>query len=370
MNRASRGSTVAVAAVIAVLMSGCAPQVITPPAETVTATPMENRDVVPSPPTDPKPESVWPLTGLSADGVSAEDLSRIAIAVKIDDNIHARPQQGLEFADIVFEEYLGRKGATRLMAVFHSAWPDTVGSTRSLRPMDPNIFGSFWGPIAFSGAASGPLRDARALDQVLFAEDLRNCPKGFPLRSDKVRPYKTYVRLTEIAACSVGTNVQPASQQFDFAYPADQGTAVLDGTPVNAISVEFTNYAHPNWKWDEASGLWQRYEFTKPHMTQGGVQITATNIVILRVVVTWKYRDDPESIMVVDHGTGYVAAGGRYAEIRWSKADRRDTFHLFTLEGEPVYLAPGNTWVELLPQSGTGEVQYLRFDDYVITTSK
>jgi hypothetical protein len=316
------------------------------------------------------PEAVWPLTGLSAEGVPAEDLSRVAIAVKIDDNIHARPQQGLEDADIVFEEYLGRKGATRLMAVFHSTWPETTGSVRSLRPMDPNIFGSFWGPIAFSGAAAGPLRDARALDQVLFAEDLRNCPNGFTLRSDRVRPYKTYVRLAEIAACADGTNVQPASAQFDFAYPESQATALVSGTPVSAISVEFTNYAHPNWTWDGSSGRWLRYEFDKPHMAESGVQLSATNIVILRVVVTWKYSDDPESSMVVDHGTGYVAAGGQYTEIRWSKADRRDTFHLETLAGEPVYLVPGITWVELLPQSGTGEVQYLRFDDTVITTSK
>ncbi len=370
MFRVARFSTAALAVVVAFLMSGCAPQVITPPAETLTATPRENRDLVPSPPVDPKPEVVWPLTGLSAVGVSTEDLTRVAIAVKIDDNIHARPQQSLEFADIVFEEYLGRKGATRLMAVFHSNWPETTGSVRSLRPMDPNIFGSFWGAIAFSGAAAGPLSDARALDQPLFAEDLRNCTSGFTLRADKVRPYKTYVRPAEIAACAVGTNVLPASQQFDYAYPADQASAIVAGTPVNAISVEFTNYAHPNWKWDATSGLWQRYEFDKPHMTEGGVQITATNILILRVDVTWKYSDDPESILIVDGGTGYVATGGEYTEIRWSKADRRDTFHLETLDGQPVFLAPGNTWVELLPLSGTGEVQYLRFDDQVITTAK
>jgi hypothetical protein len=371
MTRVARFLTVALAGVVGIALSGCAPQVITPPAETLTAVPTENRDVVPSPPVDPKPEAVWPLTGLSAIDAPAEDLARIAIAIKIDNNIHARPQRSLEFADIVFEEFLGRAGATRLLAVFQSTYPEDAGSVRSLRPMDPNIFGSFYGALAFSGMAAGPLRDARATDQVLLAQDLGNCKAGFFQAPHKVRPYATYVKLNEIAACTVGTNVEPAPQQFDYAYPVGSATAIVSGTPVSSVYLEFTHCcAHPNWKWDAASGVWQRYEYDTPFVSESGIQITTTNILILRMDVRFKYSVDPESLMIVDHYTGYIATGGKYVEIRWSKASQRDGYHLETLDGGPVYLAPGTTWVELLPQKGTEEVQTLMFDDLVIKTSK
>jgi hypothetical protein len=54
----------------------------------------------------------------------------------------------------------------------------------------------------------------------------------------------------------------------------------------------------------------------------------------------------------VSSASGFVATGGKAVPIRWTKADRGDLYHLTTLDGEPVYLAPGQTWVELVPSSG------------------
>ena len=59
-----------------------------------------------------------PLTGLPlADGEAAPD--RPAMVVKIDNDPEARPQTGLNQADIVFEET--SRAATRFAAVFHCA---------------------------------------------------------------------------------------------------------------------------------------------------------------------------------------------------------------------------------------------------------
>ncbi len=375
MTRTTRSFHAATLAFAIVALAACAPEEIVPPAVTSTGIPFENRTSVPSPPEDPKPAVVWPLTGLDATEAAEADLERIAIAVKIDNSTgtnKAIPQEGLQHADIVFEEYMAKGGWTRFVAVFHSKYPEVVGNTRSMRPMDPYIFGSFRGALTFSGAASGPLRDALALPgQVYIAEDLRNCRAAFYQRKGKWRPYSTYVHLTEVAKCATPKGAKPATDQFTFAYPEDSATAVVAGTPVAKIDLKFSRTQTQHWKWDAGSGRWLRYQGSDKHLQQDGKQISAANVVILRARVRYKYSADPETLLVgTTAGVGYVASGGQYIEIRWAKADRFDTFHLTTLDGVPVSLEPGNTWVELLPSSGTGEVQELSFDSKKITTSR
>src|SRR5690606_521307 len=73
----------------------------------------------------------WPLTGVS----TAEVADRPAMNVKIENSAAARPQTGLGSADVVWEEMV-EGGITRLVAVFHSQVPETLGPIRSLRPMD------------------------------------------------------------------------------------------------------------------------------------------------------------------------------------------------------------------------------------------
>src|SRR5579885_2020678 len=70
-----------------------------------------------------------PLTGQpTASGVP----QRPALAVKVDNYPDARPQSGLDKADIVFEEPV-EGGITRLVAVFQCSQASLVGPIRSAR---------------------------------------------------------------------------------------------------------------------------------------------------------------------------------------------------------------------------------------------
>ena len=67
-----------------------------------------------------------PLTGLPDPGGATR--SRPAIAVKIDNAPEARPQSGLDVADVVYEEVV-EGGVTRLIAIFHSAAPPVCANS-------------------------------------------------------------------------------------------------------------------------------------------------------------------------------------------------------------------------------------------------
>ena len=70
----------------------------------------------------------FPLTGLE----TAEAPEQRAVAVMVNNHPNARPQSGLDKADIVYE-VLAEGDITRFMAIFESEEPETVGPVRSAR---------------------------------------------------------------------------------------------------------------------------------------------------------------------------------------------------------------------------------------------
>ncbi len=342
----SRVGVVATVAV-AVAAAACAPAQITPAAVTVTPEPVVTRRPVADPPPDPIPTIAWPLTGLDATGVDPALLARPSLAIKIpNDGSKSRPQKNLEYADIVFEQYV-ESGIPRLVAVFHSNQPEEVGPVRSMREMDPNIVGSFQGPLVFSGANRNVMNYARSTGQVLIAQDLGD--GGFFRTKDRYAPYNLHVNLADVVEQAADS--PPPPQQFDYAYPAERATAAVQGTPATRLALRLSRYGAPGWDWQADAGVWTRTEFGEPDITVDGNQISATNVVVLfvRIYFNWGL---PVSDMIATNRAGYVATGGKYIPILWSKSDRTGTYVLTTQDGQPVTLAAGQTWVELIPNEG------------------
>ena len=90
---------------------------------------------------------VSPLTGLPASSGAP------VLAVKVDNSPAGRPWTGVEDADVVYVEPV-EGGTTRLLAVFSSRLPASVGPVRSARESDVTVLGAYGRPaLAFSGSA-------------------------------------------------------------------------------------------------------------------------------------------------------------------------------------------------------------------------
>ncbi len=148
-SRLLRSGTIAGVAAGLLILAGCAaepPQV--PPPVTVTPT----VDVTRSTPPAPAVPIVWPLTGVETDSLP----DRPAVAVKIENSRLARPQTGLNDADMVWETIVDFD-VSRLVAVYHSKTPSGIGPIRSVRPMDMAIVAPLHSPLVYSGGQSGIL---------------------------------------------------------------------------------------------------------------------------------------------------------------------------------------------------------------------
>ena len=286
------------------------------------------------------PPGVAPLRGTPVDPAVAEQPS---LAVKIDNHPAARPQIGLERADLVFEE-LVEGGLTRYAAVWHSDVPAEVGPVRSIRPMDPEILSSLGGIVAYSGGQPQfvDLMKATPLLNVIFDEDATGL---FERAEDRDSPHDVVLAAAETVR--VHSDLAEPRAQFDYTVDGEAATAVLAGDPTNTIVSRFSESGGRSWAWDPAQAAYLRSQDGAPDLDTAGSPLRATNIVVLRVEVD-RDGDVPRTILT-GSGEAWVSTGGSTMPATWFKDGPAAPIRLSDEAGATIELAPGNTWIELVP---------------------
>ncbi|WP_426593092.1 DUF3048 domain-containing protein [Cellulomonas sp. McL0617] len=333
-----------------VACSSPSPEPAPPSPATVTVAPTVPpvKVAAPAPVVQPR----WPLTGIPGDPAA-----RPALAVKIENTPVARPQSGLEQADMVWETIV-EFDVSRLVAVFQSQVPPEVGPIRSVRPMDPQILAPMHGLLAFSGGQPGILALVAASGVQLISHDA-GAP-GMYRTSDRAAPHNVYGKPTAFWAQADADHQAPPAEQFTIARSADRAAASVAGTPAGTLSFRLSPASNPIWTWDGASGLWLRSEGTKPATARGGARLTAVNVVSITAAHPPTGYAAQNGVPVptyelVGSGEGFVATGGKVLPVTWKKDAQDAPMRLFAAGGSPADLAPGNTWIELVP-AGSGSV--------------
>lgn len=281
-----------------------------------------------------------PLTGATVD--SEEELvTRPALAVKIDNADSARRNHtGLAVADIVFEEIV-EDNNTRFAAVFHSQDADPIGPIRSGRSQDIDILSSFNEPLfAWSGGNAGVTR----LVEESFLTDLnwqRN--PGSYQRGPGTAPSNLYSDSDQLYALTPEDH--PGAPPQQWGYLPDNAT--IDGTDVFGFELEMRR-RDIRWDWDESQEKFVRSMDGEPHVDVTYGPIVASNV----IVMVTEYRpstidaNSPEA-QTLGEGLVYIFTDGRYIEGKWSRGLAVAPIEFKDLEGNPIPLSPGNTWIEL-----------------------
>lgn len=286
-----------------------------------------------------------PLTGVA---VEPGSLDHPSLAAKIDNHLIAQPQTGLERTDIVFEE-LVEGGITRYVAVWHSDIPEEIGPIRSIRPMDPEIVAPFGGIIAYSGGQYRFVVLMEATDVYNAIHGSRDTADIMYRSPNRPSPHDVIVRAEQLVRAQ--GSLAPPAQQFAFADAPEASTAAVDGEAVDGATVHFTAAAAPSWEWDAERRVWLRSQLNGVDRDSNGDQLTAVNVIVLPVPVT--YGLGLPKTELIGNGQGWVMSEGKVARVRWSKSSRDASIRLVDEHGAVVRLAPGNSWIELMPTSGT-----------------
>ncbi|MDQ3944659.1 MAG: DUF3048 domain-containing protein, partial [Actinomycetota bacterium] len=289
---------------------------------------------------------VAPLTGIVDE--SAATAERPALSVKIDNAPRARPQAGLDVADLVFEEVV-EGGVTRFIAVFHSTAPDEVGPVRSVRPMDPRIVSALGGLVAYSGG----IPEYVAMMGKARVQDLNIdvATSAYRWAKERAKPHNLMVHPGELWPMATEKHSDPPPAQFDYRAP---GEAFGDADAAS-LRIPYSNFASAAYAWDAPSGTWKRSQDGAAHMAASGAQIAPHNLVVQFVSTRKLGKVDAsghavnESIVTGD-GDAWVLSGGRVTKGRWSKPDATSPTRYTDGAGNPVKLSPGRTWVHFAPR--------------------
>jgi hypothetical protein len=276
---------------------------------------------------------------------------RPALAVKVDNYPDARPQSGLDKADVIFEEPV-EGGITRYAAVFQCQEATSVGPVRSARNIDIGILGQLGTPLLVHVGGIDPVLaniDASPLVNVDLGAngDIETHPAG------REAPYDTYSSTAQMWGTHPTMNTPPQSL---FAYSAQPSS----GSPVATVTIDFSGTSDVTWKYDATTGLFQRfYNGTTPDMLADGVQDSAANVIVQYVQISYgPWLENSEGGLEVQADL-YPNASGQAEVFRngvaipgsWHRSTLGSPTQFVTASGSLITMQPGQSWVELVPNT-------------------
>jgi DUF3048 family protein len=290
------------------------------------------------------PEATCPLTGEVVPGGKVPD--RPALAIKVENHPDARPQAALNDADVVVEEPV-EGGYTRFIAIFQCGDADRVGPIRSGRTTDPDFLRQL-GPAVF-GYAGGVNVVKREVPKVGLVDVNYIIAAGAYTRDDsRSAPHNLYS--TTAVLWKAAGNPTGAPAPLFVTSDTWKGRA----RKVTEVHLPYSSVSDVHWAWRRAKGGWFRSHGEQAHVLEDGEQVSATNVVIQVVSVTDGTIIDPAGnpspeVELTGSGRAYVLRDGRVIVGRWERETLDDVTRFVTRDGTEITLAPGRTWLELLP---------------------
>lgn len=292
--------------------------------------------------------SVCPLTGAPAPAGAVP--SRPALAVKVDNYPAARPQSGLNQADIVFEEPVEGR-ITRLAAVFQCQSPAQVGDIRSARAPDVPIADLLSHPLLVHAGGISPvislLESANLVNVDVFTHgSLVEHPSG------RSAPYSTYASPAAVWALYPSATTPPAPV---FTY----SPAPIGGTPAASVHIPFSSTNDTTWTWEAAKSAWALSYAGVSATVITGDPITTSNVVVMSVGVTYGpwAENNLGGLEVQAQMTGSgpvtVLRSGQQITGTWSRPSLGAPMTLTSATGATIALQPGQSWVEVVPTNVT-----------------
>jgi len=299
------------------------------------------------------PHGYCPLTDEKAPGGVPD---RPALAVKVGNEPGgARPQSGLNEADLVFDTP-AEGFIMRYVVVYQCHDAAQIGPTRSVRWVDWHLVRQLRDPIlAYAGGIGINLNIVANLKWAQSDNLLGNAAGAGIRTTNRVAPDNLYTSTSALYSLSGAFNKKNGPPPPIFSYSA----GVAPGsTPLAAVHINFSYDTDVTWTWSPSLASWVHSYSDGPDVDAlTGAAVTTSNVVVLVV----KYRFGPYAEHIgesgdfesetLGSGSGYVLRDGRLLKVTWSRRFVTDPWTFTGPGGKPVSLAPGRTWVELLPDT-------------------
>ena len=270
------------------------------------------------------------------------------LIVMLDNSEKARPQTGVQSADIVYEAAV-EANITRLMAVFNSKKPTKIGPVRSTRVHFVALAAEYDGIFVHYGGTSEKGHPANVYD---YIEKINN---PFQVRIDgtKESGAAIYRQKGKKAPHNAYLDTEAAMEQYQFdstirEFQFDSQYLMGAGNMATTVFIPFNSSSSKvEYQYDASTNEYLRFQNDKVFKdAQTGEQVRVQNVVIQYV----KYTPVPNSqkAEVIGSGRAVICMDGIAIEGTWSKESATAPTVYRDASGEEIQFRPGNTWIHLL----------------------
>lgn len=336
------------------------------PAPTAAPTNTPEPTATPTPTPVPTPTPTPKVRSLTSGRVipEGEEWVNKPVIVSIENSKAARPQTGLNQADIVYE-FGVESMITRFQALFNDTYPQFVGPVRSARYYFIKMqkeWASMYIHVGY-GPPSGEYK-LNEDDIVLhmtsggITAGTRNSNYFWRTDDQKAREHTLMVNLAQAVADKAGELTPPRHQRFLF----DEGVTYDGAQKFSRIHMRFTSNQPDNieYAYDPATNLLSRFELSVPFMVRTPAEtgktftvepLSVQNLIIQYAKYSFIKNDNKGRRMVEMIGTGKCDyfVNGQHVTGYWERPTEDEPTTYYLDSGEIVTLEPGNTWIAVYP---------------------
>ena len=287
--------------------------------------------------TTDKPVSSKLTSPYTGEVLEPDIYNNVAFMAIIENSKLARPQSGLNEADIVFET-LAEGGIPRFIALFHKNSPNVIGPIRSVRPYFLDISKDFNLPFAHCGGSDEGLKTIKSEDLM----SLNETENGKYYWRDKKRkaPHNLYTSSSNIRELITKKNFNPSIKSpliFDSSYWDNPALESASSINIKVNPSYTTSYTLKD-------DSYVRYMDGKEHINrEDNSPLSFTNIVIQLTSIKLSSDNLHVNIDLSSTGPSYVLSQGKIKKGIWVKDSLSNTI-LIDNEGKTIPLSEGNTW--------------------------
>jgi len=334
-------------------------------------------------PNAPKTETC-PLTGVKY-GKDQEQWwqSHRPMGVMIENEIDARPQSGINSADVTYEA-VAEGGITRTMDVFYCQDAGIVGPVRSARTYFLDWISEYGSnPLYVHVGGANTPGPANALGQIGDYgwgnyNDMNQFSIGFPIfYRDETRQghdvatehtmYSVTSKLWNYAAQSRGlSNVDKSGKSWDTGFVSYKFSDPLPASERPTSQVISIPWSGPDyavtWTYHPTDNLYYRDNAGSPHIDRDThKQLTATNVIVMFQTeqnADDGYEDGAHQLFgTTGSDSALVFENGKETKATWKKASRTDRTILTDSNGNEITFTPGKLWFEILATDSEVDVK-------------
>ncbi len=280
-----------------------------------------------------------PLTGMG----THEELPKRVVMVMVNNDPKARPQSGLDKADIVYE-ILAEGAITRFVGIYHSEKPNIVGPVRSIRPYYIDIGSGFDAIMVHAGGSPAALKTLSSKGMA-HLDEIYNAGGSFWRDKSRKAPHNLYTDIDKIwsGAKKLGFRMEAEIPELKFKPEGEEAK----GTDATKVDVNITSQYKVSYEYDAENKRYKRLTSGQPHNDlTTGQQLTAVNVLLISSPHKILDKEGRRDVDVFGPGKGYLLQHGKVQEVTW---ERKGGLIRAYIDGKEEPMYPGNTWVNIIP---------------------